>query len=464
MIGIVLGHGDRAPSDENEAMTDTAISHTVAIRRAMAYVNAPAAKVAADRERPQCHFLPPARWMNDPNGTIFHNGWYHIFYQLNPFGDTWGFMHWGHARSLDLVHWEHLPIALAPDVEHGEEHCFSGCIGLDHDGQPRLLYTSIGFSGTRPALQCMATSTDPDLKTWQRNLTQAIPGTMSDDARDPFIFTWQGRTFVILGDQQRVPLYEAIDGDLNRLVERAPLFVADAGQIPFCECPNFLPVGPDRWLLLLSPYRPVEWYLGTFDGERFVIERHGRLDERDSFYATNTLTDDTGRTVVLGWIRGFPGGRDWNGCLALSRLIELDERAGIRQQFHPSIAALRQGQAQSWQGTVVDKQVVAVGLTSAVEVQLSVSGSMVLRVCGINVVWDGRYLTVGDTVLDLDLAQLDLHLVVDRTVIEVFADGGRRVITRIVAVPNRDELVVVTASKAVIQSTIYHLSATIPPR
>lgn len=447
----------------NHFMTYSASSQAHAISRAMAYLNAPATKVAADSNRPQCHFLPPARWMNDPNGTIFIHGWYHLFYQLNPFGDTWGFMHWGHARSRDLVHWEHLPIALAPDVEHGEEHCFSGCIGLDHDAQPRLFYTSIGFSGTRPALQCMATTTDPDLRTWQRTLTQAVPGTMTPEARDPFIFTWQGRKFLILGDQQRVPLYEALDGDLSRLVERTPLFVADAGQIPFCECPNFLPVGPDRWLLLLSPYRAVEWYLGTFDGERFVIERHGRLDERDAFYATNTLTDDAGRTVVLGWIRGFPGGRDWNGCLALSRLIELDERAGIRQRLHPSIAGLRQGEAQTWQGTVIDQQVLACGLVSAAEVQVRVVGSMVLRVCGVCVVWDGRYLTVGDTVLDLPVATLELHLVVDRTVIEVFADGGRTVITRILAVPHRDELVQVTATHAVIESVIYNLSATIPP-
>ena len=83
-----------------------------AIARAMHYVRALADRVATDPDRPVCHFLPPSRWMNDPNGTIRHSGWYQCFHQLNPFGDSWGFMHWGHARSRDLVHWEHLPIAL----------------------------------------------------------------------------------------------------------------------------------------------------------------------------------------------------------------------------------------------------------------------------------------------------------------------------------------------------------------
>jgi len=75
-------------------------------------VRAAIAKAASDPGRPVYHFHSPAQWHNDPNGTIFYKGWRHLFYQLNPYGSEWGHMHWGHARSRDLINWEHLPIAL----------------------------------------------------------------------------------------------------------------------------------------------------------------------------------------------------------------------------------------------------------------------------------------------------------------------------------------------------------------
>ncbi len=82
--------------------------------------------------------------MNDPNGPIEYKGMYHLFYQFNPYGDSWGNMHWGHARSKDLVHWDQLPIALWPSKEKGEDHVFSGCATIGPDGKPILFYTSIG--------------------------------------------------------------------------------------------------------------------------------------------------------------------------------------------------------------------------------------------------------------------------------------------------------------------------------
>ena len=90
-----------------------------------------AARVGGDPTRPIVHFRPPAQWMNDPNGTIYVDGYYHLFYQHNPYGDAWGHMHWGHARSRDLVSWEHLPIALWPSERSGEEHVFSGCAAVE---------------------------------------------------------------------------------------------------------------------------------------------------------------------------------------------------------------------------------------------------------------------------------------------------------------------------------------------
>ena len=99
------------------------------------------AALAGDPHRPQYHFLPPANWMNDPNGLIEWSGQLHLFYQYNPHGAFHGTIHWGHAVSQDRVHWEDLPIALAPTpggLDAGG--CWSGC-AVDDGGTPTLLYT-----------------------------------------------------------------------------------------------------------------------------------------------------------------------------------------------------------------------------------------------------------------------------------------------------------------------------------
>src|ERR1051326_8876555 len=97
-----------------------------------------------DPDRPVYHFHPPANWTNDPNGTLYYRGWHHLFYQLNPFAARIGNQHWGHARSRDLVNWEHLPIAISPSADRGETAIFSGGATMSADGRPRVFYTSIG--------------------------------------------------------------------------------------------------------------------------------------------------------------------------------------------------------------------------------------------------------------------------------------------------------------------------------
>src|SRR2546423_3561670 len=117
-----------------------------------------------DPHRPRYHFLPPANWLNDPNGLIHWKGEYHMFYQYNPNGPFWGTIHWGHAASADLVHWRHLPVALAPTPGSADEHgCFSGC-AVDNNGVPTLVYTGVRGEEQLP---CIATGSD-DMLTWQK--------------------------------------------------------------------------------------------------------------------------------------------------------------------------------------------------------------------------------------------------------------------------------------------------------
>ena len=117
-----------------------------------------------DPQRPRFHLMPPANWMNDPNGLIHWQGTYHLFYQYNPNGPFWGTIQWGHAISPDLVHWTHLPVALAPTPgSYDADGCFSGC-AVDHDGVPTIIYT-----GVRDGQQstCVAVG-DADLRTWRK--------------------------------------------------------------------------------------------------------------------------------------------------------------------------------------------------------------------------------------------------------------------------------------------------------
>src|SRR6476659_2902008 len=115
------------------------------------------ARLVRDPHRPGYHFLPPANWMNDPNGLIHWKGQYHMFYQYNPEGPFHNKIHWGHAVSTDLVHWAHLPVALAPTLDSPDEDgCWSGC-AVDNAGVPTLVYTGVRGEDQLP---CVATGDD----------------------------------------------------------------------------------------------------------------------------------------------------------------------------------------------------------------------------------------------------------------------------------------------------------------
>lgn len=326
-------HCDEPPTlpDEREALLD----------RAARSVAEAAARVAGDPTRPIAHFRPPANWMNDPNGTIHVDGYYHLFYQHNPYGDAWGHMHWGHTRSRDLVSWEHLPIALWPSERSGEQHVFSGCAAVNGSDQLMLFYTSVGPG--RPNEQWAALPIGDDLRSWRKHpanplITTTMPDgtTFGPGMRDPFIFHHEGRTFLVVGADTEteavIPIFEARDASLSDWEYKGILWRAPKSEIEFPECPNFFPLG-EKFVLLLSPYRPVEYRVGTFDPEAltFTPETMGRVDQSDQFYASNVATTPDGRTILFGWVRGFPGGRGWNGCLAIPRELSIGPDGHLRQ-------------------------------------------------------------------------------------------------------------------------------------
>lgn len=436
------------------------------LRREITAAHAALAELAGrakeDPSRPLFHFLPPGGWMNDPNGTIHHTGFYHLFYQHNPFDDRWGRIHWGHARSRDLVNWEHLPIALWPSEELGEGGCFSGCCTISPAGIPTILYTKTGAEAG-PWEQWAATS-DDEMVRWEKDpcnpvlsLTSHGGPPLAGDWRDPYLFRAAGRSFLVLGARligeaggdYAVILYESPSGNPLEWRYRGTLLRRPSWEGPFFECPNFFPSG-DRWLLLVSPYGPVEYYTGEFDPEgcRFTPSARGILDAGIDFYATNTASAPDGRRLLFGWVRGFPRGRGWNGCLAIPRELTLGPDGRPLQQPIREMERLR-GRALHVTGRSIDEEELIVadaGLECAeIEFRFRLEGSSgielrVLRGRGgrgaASLRYDGQFLDAFGTKIEYGLAdpatEVHLRLFVDRSVTELFVDGGRRAVTRVV--------------------------------
>jgi beta-fructofuranosidase len=435
----------------------------------MASVEAAAEVAAADPRRPRYHFRPPANWMNDPNGTIYHNGYYHLFYQHNPYGDNWGHIHWGHARSRDLVHWEHLPIALWPSQEMGEEHVFSGCASVNGDGVPMLFYTSVGPGdhAHRPPNGQWAVLGDADWLAWQKHPANPILSldthggpAFEGDWRDPYIFTADGRTFLVLGAvfeaTAAVALYEAAHPSLADWVYRKLLYTEPRRQTRFCECPNFFQVG-DTWVLLTSPYRPVEYVTGAFDAASltFTPQTRGVLDPGyndlapANYYATNTLYAPDGRCILLGWVRGFAPGRGWNGCLALPRVLTIGSDGHPRQTPHPELDTLHAAHRAAGPGTVAHSHTIdtlghpSVHLRAVLDPGDSAQCGLMLAAHdrterSIEILFTRTTLVVDGVPAPFALAQdepLTLDLYLDGAVLELFANHGRHAVTRAADLP-----------------------------
>ncbi len=324
------------------------------IERAMESVRAAIPRAAADPDRPIFHFHPPANWNNDPNGTIFYRGWHHLFYQFNPYGSTWGHMHWGHARSRDLVNWEHLPIALAPSEDKGETAVFSGGAVVARDGRPRIFYTSIG---NRAPEQWMAEPVDEDLIRWRKSphnpvLTLASHGNLRvEDWRDPFPFTEGGATYIVCGGNVsgrhwggggQVQLYRAANPEFTEWKHLGPVFELRDREIVNIECPNLFPLD-GKWVLIVSPHKPCEYFVGSLDLERprFVPETRGVLDAGND-YASNISRAPDGRTILWLWGRtDNPPEKGWNSVMALPRELSIGPDGFLRQRPAREFEALR---------------------------------------------------------------------------------------------------------------------------
>lgn len=317
----------------------------------------------SDPHRPRYHFLPPANWMNDPNGLIQWKGQYHLFYQYNPETPMHGNIHWGHAVSTDLVHWTHLPIALTPTPGRADaDGCWSGC-AVDNHGTPILLYT-----GIRPQVVCLATSSD-DLLTWHYYSGNPViagpPPTLQEDIqgefRDPFVWKEGHYWYMLMGSRRvgkggMILLYRSYD--LITWEYLHPLLVADASKLQsiwtgaMWECPNLLPFG-DRRLLFFSSQTaeghllyPI-YIIGTFQDEQFSACTQAILAHGGSFYAPQAFYDAQGRAIMWGWLQeersqSLCQQAGWAGVLSLPIVLSLSSEDRLNLEPAPELAILRE--------------------------------------------------------------------------------------------------------------------------
>lgn len=310
----------------------------------------------SDPHRPGYHFLPPANWMNDPNGLIQWDGRYHLFYQYNPNGAFHGMIHWGHAVSPDLVHWTDRPIALAPTPGGPDKDgCFSGC-AVNDDGVPTLVYT-----GVSPEVQCVATS-DDGLETWQKLPENPIiagppPGLDVTGFRDPFVWREGDTWYALLGSGIKdvggtVFLYRS--PDLRGWEYLHPICVGNPDETgTMWECPNFFPLG-DRHVLLISPIplHQVLSLIGRYESQTFTPETRGIFDDGGCYYAPQVLLDDQGRRLIWGWLKENRSREDdiaagWSGVMSLPRILEFGTDGALRVRPVPELEALR-GAHRRW--------------------------------------------------------------------------------------------------------------------
>lgn len=357
-------------------------------------VTAPA---VTPRFRPAIHFTASDTWLNDPNGLVFHDGLYHLFFQNNPYGNVWGNMSWGHATSPDLLHWAEHPVAIAGDEV---EDIFSGSVVVDHGNtsgfgtveSPALVavYTS-AFKAASPhsgtQAQSLAYSTDGGM-TWLKYDENPVLTRNSAHFRDPKVFHYEGPhgfcwvMVAVEAQHQKVVLYRSEDlKSWDFLSDFGPAN-ADAGE---WECPDLFPLAVDgdpdntKWVLIVNVNPGAvaggsggQYFVGEFDGVRFVpdagslaapaglssfpdkdaaqaaLQQCLWLDWGRDCYASvsfSNVPDD--RRIIIGWMNNWDYANQlptapWRSSMTLARELRLSSVNGSLQLIqHPVLTEQR---------------------------------------------------------------------------------------------------------------------------
>jgi len=434
--------------------------------------------------RPQFHFTARKNWLNDPNGLVFFEGEYHLFFQHNPDGREFGLMAWGHAVSRDLVHWQQLETALKPDALG---LIYSGSAVVDWEdttefgqgGRPPLvaMYTAAG----KPFTQCLAFSLDRG-RTWAKYDHNPVLLHITGENRDPKV-VWHAPS-------RRWVMALYLDGSDFALFSSPDMKTWTRLQtltLPGCdECPDFfeMPVegsspNEHKWVLTAANG---SYQLGAFDGHTFTPETEVLPgDYGANFYAVQTYSDiprADGRRIQIAWMRGgeyphmpfnqqmsFPCEltlhRTPNGLRLFRRPVqEIAGLFGDGHKWHDQTLAPGENLLRTLSGDLWDIQA---------EFEVGAATTIRFQVRGAEVRYDVKaetLIALGRTApLKLDGGRLTLRLLVDRTSLEVFGGGGQVSLTGCFLPPPDDHSLAVSVgggSAKIVSLTVYPLRSSWP--
>jgi fructan beta-fructosidase len=440
-------------------------------------------KLYTEQYRPQFHFSPATNWCNDPNGLVYNNGTYHLFYQHNPFGNQWGHMTWAHATSKDLLHWKHLPIAIP---EENGVMIFSGtCVvdkdntsGFGKDGKIPMVAVYTGHIENTNQSQHIAYSLD-DGVTWKKYANNPVLDLHKKDFRDPKIFWHEPKKYwvmcVMLPVEHIVQFYASKNlKDWNHLSNFGP--AGDTSGV--WECPDLTQVpvdgrpGKKKWLLQTSQNASMQYFLGEFDGVSFKNENPAdkiyRPDYGPDYYAAITYNQlpATHLPTAIGWVNNWNYANDipttpWKSAMALPRNLSVQKINGEWILVQKPVAvtlSLRKKIFTLQNEWVTDKKVLPVkskqfemeisiepGAASASGVRLAVGDTSYFEM-GYDAAKQLFYIDrskSGNTsfnenfkklnrfekLMPLKNKKLQLHIFYDNSIVEIFVNGGEAVFT-----------------------------------
>lgn len=396
-----------------------------------------------EMNRPQLHFTPKRGWHNDPNGLIYYEGEYHLFYQHNPYERDWENMHWGHAVSKDLIHWEEIQEALYPD-EHGT--MFSGSAVIDYNN-------TAGFNkGKTPAMVAIYTADNPDRqvqciaysldkgRTWTKYEGNPVIDSKekwnSKDTRDPKVFWYEPNKEWVMALNER-------DGHSIYTSANLKEWKYESHITGFWECPELFELAIDgdmnnkKWVMYGASGT---YMIGSFDGKKFTPESGKYYYTTGSIYAAQTFTnipESDGRRIQIGWGRISHPGMSFNSQMLLPTTLTLKTtKDGVRLFNNPV------KEVDKLQTLLLNKP--SIQVKEANELLHSYSNSDCLRIqftIKLSHATDAGFNLYGQQLLKYDMnnnlvngvfyspedmtsMEITADLIVDKTSIEAFIDNG----------------------------------------
>ncbi|GLU52671.1 glycoside hydrolase family 32 protein [Dyadobacter frigoris] len=450
-----------------------------------------------EQYRPAYHFTAPQNWINDPNGLVYLEGEYHIFYQHNPFGNVWGHMSWGHAVSKDLLHWQHLPVALE-EYKNADDSTqtmiFSGGAVVDSantsgffekgkkDGMVAI-YTAHKHANLKGLAQYqnLAYSSDKG-RSWKHYDKNPVLDIGLTDFRDPFVFWYApGKKWimsVVKALEYTVQFYESPNLKDWKLLSE---FGRQGDVSKIWECSSLLQVpvqgqNQKKWMLMLSSghrqkdYLAMQYFVGDFDGKNFIPQKQDEvlyIDEGKDFYAGIPFGNlQSKKPVMIGWINDWEYANKiptekFKGAMSVPRELSLKKTdAGYRLIQAPielsfidekgidlTNIKVKENLPLKYKGESYElKAEIEIGAAKTFGIKLlkSEGEESVLiydaaqkrlsfdRTKSGNISFSDRFPSVESVVVKPQNGKITLQLLVDKSIVEIFANGGEQVMTDVV--------------------------------